>query len=77
MGYIIGLVQMHIHLLCENPTISNVPTFASGQYDVVVTVDGCTSQPGSTIVNIKPLPAQPNSSNTSPVCAGQDFTLNS
>jgi gliding motility-associated-like protein len=59
----------------QNPTIPNVTPTASGSYNIVVTVNGCTSQPGLTNVTVNPKPMKPTATNTSPICEGQDFTL--
>jgi gliding motility-associated-like protein len=42
-----------------SPTINPVAITDSGQYIVTVTVNNCTSQPGSTVVDVDPLPPLP------------------
>jgi len=59
----------------QNPVIPNVTTAASGTYSVTVTVDGCTSEPGTTTVLINPIPDTPAPSNNSPLCAGGTLNL--
>jgi hypothetical protein len=38
----------------QNPSISGVTAAAAGEYSVTVTVDGCTSAPGTTSVTVSP-----------------------
>jgi len=59
----------------QNPVITNVTTAASGVYMVSATLNGCTSQPQSTIVTINPSPSVPNITNNSPKCVGETVNL--
>ncbi|MES2556069.1 MAG: gliding motility-associated C-terminal domain-containing protein [Bacteroidota bacterium] len=59
----------------QNPSLSNVTIADAGVYQVTVTVNGCTSSPGSTTVTINPTPAAPNVSTNSPVCNGSPLSL--
>ena len=60
----------------QSPVISN-PTIANtGIYSVTATLNGCTSQPGSTTATIKLMPAVPVAGNNTPICAGEDIQLN-
>lgn len=61
----------------QSPQISPVTLAAGGQYDLVVTVNGCTSPIGSTNVTINPKPAAPTVGSNSPVCSGNDINLTS
>ena len=47
----------------QNPTIANVTSAASGTYLVTVTVSGCTSETGSTSVEINSMPSAITGSN--------------
>ena len=58
----------------QNPSIPSVSTAASGTYSLYVVVNGCTSATATQNVSINPIPATPNFTTNSPVCAG--FTLN-
>lgn len=40
----------------QNPSITNISTAASGTYEVTVTVNGCRSIAGTTVVTVNPLP---------------------
>jgi hypothetical protein len=40
----------------QNPSVTNVSSAASGQYKVSATVNGCTSNTGTTFIIINPLP---------------------
>jgi hypothetical protein len=41
----------------QNPSVSNATITATGQYNVTVTLDGCTSNPGTAYVTVNPLPS--------------------
>ena len=58
----------------EDPAIASVTTAASGTYSLYVVVNGCTSATATQNVTVNPIPATPNFTTNSPVCAG--FTLN-
>ncbi len=61
-----------------NPTlvIANVTALDSGIYSVVVSLNGCASEPASTSVPVTPLPVATLSATPSTVCAGGSITLN-
>lgn len=59
----------------QNPQIANVPLGAAGNYNVTVTVNGCTSAPGNTNVLINPIPAAPTLLSNSPICEGSSLEL--
>ena len=59
----------------QNPTIPNVQLVNAGTYSVTITVAGCTSAAGTTVVVINPTPATPTASSNSPICAGQTLNL--
>lgn len=61
--------------ILQNPTIDNASALNSGVYSVTATLNGCASQPQTSTVLVSPLPAQPNASGNSPVCAGQPIQL--
>jgi gliding motility-associated-like protein len=53
-----------------NPSISNATTAASGTYSVTVTVSGCTSTQGQTVVAVNAIPIIGSTSSTNPTtCA--------
>lgn len=60
----------------QNPIINNVTLQADGMYAVTATVNGCTSNPSTTYVSIKPKPQTPIVSNDSPKCFGNSINLN-
>ncbi|MCS7074235.1 MAG: hypothetical protein NZ108_07195, partial [Bacteroidia bacterium] len=59
----------------QNPSISNVTTAASGTYNVVAIVSGCTSSVASVTVTIHPIPTSPIAAYNSPLCSGQTLNL--
>lgn len=61
----------------QNPTITPVTLAANGTYSVTATVAGCTSLPGTVLVEIKPLPAVPSLTTNAPLCEGDVLSLNS
>ena len=61
----------------HNPVINNVSLANAGTYVVTVTVNGCSSAPGSTTVVVNTTPAKPVPGNNGPVCIGQAITLTS
>ena len=60
----------------QNPTIAGSTLAMAGTYSVTVTVGGCTSLAGTTIVVVNATPATPTATNTGPYCAGSTITLN-
>ena len=61
----------------EDPSIVGATTLASGTYSVTATVAGCTSNPGTTVVTVNPIPAAPTVGSNSPVCTGTTILLTS
>jgi gliding motility-associated-like protein len=59
----------------QNPVISNTTIAASGTYSVTVTVNGCTSVAGSTMITVNPIPAPPVVGSNSPLCEGSTLFL--
>jgi hypothetical protein len=60
----------------QNPTVSTNATIAmSGNYYVIVTVNGCTSDAGSTTATVSSVPGTPAAANNGPVCAGTTLSL--
>ncbi|MCB0565897.1 MAG: gliding motility-associated C-terminal domain-containing protein [Phaeodactylibacter sp.] len=59
------------------PTVIDQATLANaGVYQLVVTKNGCSSEPDFTVVNVLPKPARPALTvDTGPVCAGEDVVL--
>lgn len=60
----------------REPQIPNATTANGGTYTVRITVDGCVSAGGTVSQTIKTKPAAPVISNSSPVCIGETFSLN-
>lgn len=52
----------------QNPTRANATVAMGGIYSVTVTVNSCTSAPGSTTVVVNATPATPTASNSGPYC---------
>lgn len=60
----------------QNPIIPNATSIHSGYYAVQVTdANGCTSNAGSTLVEITNQPNQPFIAGNSPICSGQTILL--
>jgi gliding motility-associated-like protein len=60
----------------EEPTINNVnATDDAGTYTLIVTINGCESDPATTDVVINAVPAAPLASNTGPYCEGDAIAL--
>ncbi|MCC6599782.1 MAG: hypothetical protein IT223_03815 [Crocinitomicaceae bacterium] len=59
----------------QNPVISNATASASGSYSVTATLNGCTSQPQSTVATINATPATPTATNDGPACVGAPLSL--
>ena len=59
----------------QNPNILNVTALAAGTYSLVITVGGCPSTSGTTVVVITPTPATPAPTSNSPVCVGNTISL--
>lgn len=63
----------------EDPTINNVANANSGNYNLTVTVNGCTSNASTLNVAINPTPSQPTitASGSLSICNGQNVILTS
>src|SRR4029077_14958414 len=59
----------------RTPTIANVDATNAGVYSVTITVNGCTSNPGTTTVVITSPPATPTATNNGPLCEGATLNL--
>lgn len=59
----------------QNPTRPAAPALA-GTYSITVTLNGCTSAPGTVTVVVNPNPSTPAVTSNSPVCAGNTLNLN-
>lgn len=59
----------------QNPTIPNFSAVDTGAYVVIAIVDGCNSEPDTVWVGMKPLPDDPNPTNTGPYCVGDNIQL--
>ena len=60
----------------QNPAINNVALTHSGDYQLTVTVNGCTSaSPSSATVVVNQTPSPPSLTNNGPVCEGNDLIL--
>ena len=59
----------------QNPTIEDATPAATGEYSVTVTLNGCTSEAGTTDVTVKAKPAAPTAGNNGPICEGEDLNL--
>ena len=60
----------------EDPVIANATTAASGTYNLTVVVSGCSSSVATQAVTVNPIPATPNFTTNSPICAGSALNLN-
>jgi gliding motility-associated-like protein len=52
----------------QSPSILNVPVSASGTYFVTATLNNCTSQPATLLVDVQAAPAAPTASSSVPYC---------
>ena len=59
----------------QNPNIPNATVAESGAYYVSATLNGCTSQPSSTVATITPSLGPTTTSYNSPVCIGTTLTF--
>ena len=59
----------------QNPTLTSATLASAGTYSVTVTVNGCTSAAGTTIVTVNPIPTTPIVNSNSPVCPGDTIKL--
>ena len=60
-----------------NPTIPNATVANSGNYQVTVTINSCTSAPAAVNVLVNQTPAVPSVISNSPVCTGNTLTFTS
>ena len=58
----------------QNPSIPNAQNGQSGNYTLVITVNGCQSDPATTSVVINKIPT-PTATSNSPICEGADLEL--
>jgi gliding motility-associated-like protein len=62
--------------IIQNPAINNVSLTYSGDYQLTVTVNGCTSaSPSSATVVVNQTPSPPSLTNNGPVCEGSDLIV--
>ncbi len=59
----------------QDTSIANATATASGTYAVAVTINGCTSAPGTTAATVYPIPAPPVAGSNSPLCVGSTIQL--
>jgi gliding motility-associated-like protein len=59
----------------QNPTIINANISQSGNYDLTVTVNGCTSPVSTINVVVNPIPTEPVLGSNSPNCDGGNILL--
>jgi CSLREA domain-containing protein len=59
----------------QKPSRANITVADGGTYSVIITVNGCTSAPGTTNVVVNPAPAPPTASNGGPYCEGATISL--
>lgn len=59
----------------QNPVIPNATQAATGTYDLVVTVTGCSASPISTQASVITVPNSPVPGSNSPVCSGDSLNL--
>lgn len=60
----------------QNPVVNNVTTANAGTYSVTVTINGCTSAPGTTAVVINPSPVISTATGTNPtICNGSNGSI--
>jgi gliding motility-associated-like protein len=57
----------------QNPTLPNVTTKSAGVYSLVLTLNNCSSQPGT--INVFPVIAAPAASANGPICEGNAIKL--
>jgi len=59
----------------QSPSVTNATTAATGTYSLTVTVGGCASAAGTTLVTVNPTPATPSPTNNGPICQGSTLNL--
>ena len=58
-----------------SPVLRNVNSTYGGTYNLTVSDSGCTSQPSTTFVGIKSIPASTTPTSNAPICAGANLFL--
>ena len=61
----------------QNPTINSVTVANSGNYSLIISINGCSSLQSTANVVVTPMPAAPVLSSNSPFCEGSDLNLTS
>jgi gliding motility-associated-like protein len=59
----------------QNPSIVGATLAAAGTYSLTITVAGCASLAGTTVVTINSRPTAPTASSNSPLCVGNTLNL--
>lgn len=59
----------------QDPTVSSAVAGSAGTYSLTVTVGGCSSAAGTTVVAVNSVPSTPSVASNSPVCSGSAITL--
>lgn len=59
----------------QNPSLPGAVIAQSGTYTVTLSVNGCSSAPGSTQVTVNAVPATPVIGSNSPLCEGETLTF--
>jgi len=59
----------------QNPVLSNITTAAAGVYQLIVTVNGCSSSASTYTVMVNAVPLTPTIGSNSPLCVGQSLQL--
>lgn len=60
----------------QSPSISNATVVHSGDYEVYISVNGCSSSTTLKSVSILPTPSAPLANSNSPICQGSTLLLN-
>ena len=58
-----------------NPIVTDANSTDEGEYTVFVTINGCTSEAGTTNAFVQMTPEVPIATNSGPVCIGEDLIL--
>ena len=61
--------------ISQNPSIANINTLGAGTYSVTASVNGCTSEVGTTSVIVNSIPTPPIVGNNGALCAGSTLNL--
>lgn len=59
----------------QNPSITNANSAASGDYSVIITINGCSSSAAVTTAIVNSLPNAPVPTNNGPLCQGSTLNL--